>query len=553
MKTTLQFIAISVLLGAMGGMPAVTSAELAEKTDVSQEATPPAPTTQDTAPTEPTEDTDSMVDDAENAENTDAEAGHAASMAKNLEGITLQHRVNAADASQPLKQIKADPLILLQTFKQDIMEIVQANSKPLKISSEIKLLLSESLSKQMGELPSVTVETTVDATGKGVSQVVFPAYQHVEPAADEIKKFTIDFKGLGTQLQFPEAFTTSSYHTDFLGLTLEEDNQYKLVLDKITSEGKFDTDFIPLKTFANLSKLEFNNTQEGFKVLIENGSSDTTLEKLKNAVEVQMGSLKLGKFELQHGDMQSKFDRLEANFGGTEQADTVNFFLNSKFNGAILPEEVIDESLTLHYSSQLELRHLMAESIVELQQVALNFEKQRIKGVISEDTMYLMLFSKFMEVAPKLAAKSPELALNDLSLKTNYGQLTGNTTFGIDGAKFKSLADFTSLVNALRMQSDLTISKKLLQKFLVTLSSESGIVDEKTDKKPSKEAIEKQAIAQAQTTIDDLLRDKWLVEQADNYRFVASLQANKFVVNGTEKPSPFSGFMEAELRPVIEK
>jgi hypothetical protein len=543
MEKTLQFIAVGVLLGAMGGMPAVTSAELAEKTDISQEATPPDQATQDA---EPADDADSMEDDAENAENPDAEAGHAASLAKNFEGITLQHRVNAADAPQPLKQIKADPLILLQTFKQDIMEIIQANSKPLKIASEIKLLLSELLSKQVGELPSVTVETTVDAAGKGVSQVVFPAYQHVEPAAGEIKKFTIDFKGLGAQLQFPEAFTTSSYHIDFSGLTLEEDNQYKLVLDKTTSEGKFDTDFIPLKTLANLSKLEFNNTQEGFKVLIENGSSDTTLEKLKNAVEVQMGSLKLGKFELQHGDMQSKFDRLEANFGGTEQADMVDFFLNSKFNGEILPKEVVDESLTLHYSSQLELQHLVAEAIVELQQVAQDFEKQRLKGVISEDTMYLMLFSKFMEVAPKLAVKSPELALSELSLKTNYGQLTGNTSFGIDGAKFKSLADFTSLMNALRMQSDLTISKKLLQKFLVTLSSESVTVDEKTDKKPSKEAIEKQAIAQAQTTINDLLRDKWLVEQADNYRFVASLQANKFVVNGIEKPSPLSEFMEAE-------
>lgn len=544
MKKTLQFIAISVLLSAMGWISSVTSAESTEKIDSVQKVTPSEQNTQ--TPSEPIDATDAedspTGDDAEEMRN---------SLAKNVEGITLQHRINAADTPQPITQIKADPLILLQTFKQDIIGIIHTNGKPLKITSEIKLLLSETLSKQIGELPSVTVETNIDADGKGLSKIVFPAYQHVEPAAGEIKKFTIDFKGMDAQLEFTEDFVTSNYHIDFSGLSIEEEGQYKFGQDKTSSEGKFDADFVSLRALANLSKIEFNNSQEAVKILIENGFSETTLEKLKNAVEVQTGSLKLGKFELQYGDTQSKFDRLEANFGAPEQADTVDFFLNSKCNGTILPKEVVQESLTLHYNSQLVIRHLAAASIVELQQSARDFEKQRVKGTISQETMYLMLFSKFMEIAPKLAIKSPELALNDFSLKTNHGQLIGNTSLGIDGAKFKSLEDVPSLINALQMQADLTISKKLLQQFLTSIY-ELGIEDDKTDKKQSKQAVTSQIAKEVAHIIDELLKEKWLVEQADDYHFVASLKANKFIVNGTEKPSPLNEFIEGEPAPVAK-
>jgi len=540
MKTALQFIAASMLLSSVGLIPLSAAADPDEKKPMDQQVKPVVPEKSTPHPTPAEKSKSTQSSDPTEGNDTDA----VDRFSKHIKGITLQHRLNAADTPQPLKQVKADPLILLQTFKQDVLAMMQATAKPLKISSEIKLLLSEAFAKQQQELPSVTVQTEIDATGKGLSKMGFPAYRHEEPAAGEVKKFSADFKGLDGQLEFTEDFANLNYQIDFSGLTLEEDDNYKMVWDKTTSEGKLDADFVPLKTASNLSKMELTNSQENFKMLIENASSETVLEKLKNAVEVHTGNFKLGKFELHQGDTQSKFDRLEANFGGTEQADKVDFFLNTKFNGAVLPKDVLGESLTLHHSSQLALRNLAAGAVIELQQVAREVESQRVKGALSEEAMYLKLFSKFMEVLPKITAKSPEFALSDFNLKTNYGQLTGAATLGISGAKFKSLSDLKSLIKSLQMKSDFVISKKLLLKAGIMLFAEPPAEDKNADKKLSKEAIDKQAEQQAETNIGELVKEKWLVEEGDNYRFAASLSDNKFVVNGSPKPSPLNVFME---------
>jgi len=547
MKIVLQFLAASMLLSSVGLIPLNVAVATEEKTEVNQQiksvvpeksATDPAPP-QLSEPPPPSAPSEEMTETDEAAE-----ANQAVDFVKNIEGLTLQHRFNADDAPQPIKQVKADPLILLQTFKQDVMAMLQAHPKPLKITSEIKLLFSESFSKQVGELPSITVQTEIDAEGKGRSNIVLPAHQHEEPAAGEVGKFIIDFKGITGQSEFTEDFANLGYQIDFSGLTVEEENQYKIVWDKTTLEGRLDADLIAVKAAANLSKMELTYSEESFKILIENGSSETVLEKLKNSVEVHTGNIKLGKFELQQGDTQGKMDRLEMTLGGTEQADQVSFFLNTKFNGALLPKEVLGESLTLHYNSQLALQSLAAEPVVALQQAAREFERQRLKDGISENMMYLMLFNKVMEVAPKLAVKSPKLALNDFNLKTNYGQLSGKMTVGLDGAKFKSLTDIDSLLMSLQMQADFTLSKKLLQKLLAMLLSEPSVTDDKTpDKKSSKEAIEKQAEQQADEGIRELLGEKWLVEEGENYRFVASLKNNSFIVNGAPKPSPLNDFM----------
>ena len=550
MKIALQFIAASMLLSSVGLISSNAVATTEEKTVINQqtESIAPEKSAPDPAPSPPSEPPPSSANSKEMTETdeaVDAEVDQATDFVKNIEGMTLQHRLNADDAPQPIKQVKADPLILLQTFKQDVMAMLQTHPKPLKITSEIKLLLSESFSKQVGELPSVVVQTVIDAEGKGLSNIVLPTYQHEEPSAGEVKKFTIDFKGMTGQIEFIEDFANPSYRIDFSGLTVEEENEYKIVWDKTTLEGKLDADLIAVKSAFNLSKIELTNSQDSFKILMENGSSETVLEKLKNAVEVHTGNFKLGKFELQQGDTQGKMDRLEMTFGGTEQADKVDFFLNTKFNGALLPKEVLGESLTLHYNGQLALQNLATEPVIALQQAAREFERQRLKGGISENMMYLMLFNKVMEIAPKLAVKSPQLALNDFSLKTNYGQLSGKMTVGLDGAKFKSLTDIDNLLMSLQMQADFTLSKKLLQKFLAMLSPESSVTDDKTpDKKSSKEAIEKQAKQQADEGIRELLSEKWLVEEGENYHFVASLKNNSFIVNGAPKPSPLNNFME---------
>lgn len=540
MKRTLRLFILPALLGLFGGMAQVALAEPNEKTKVEQsvETTPPS---EKVTPTEktPPETAPAIPSDEEILSETESDETPPPSSTKYIEGVTIQHRLNDDETPLPVKQVKADVVVVLEKFRADILELLKTHAKPLKVMTEIKVFLTEEWDTRIGELPSIRVETNIDAAGKGSSQVIFPAYQHVEPATEKSKKFAIDFKGVSLRIDFTEDFVNPDYHVDIAGVTIEEEGEYKFVVDKTTSEGKLDADFLLLKAISNLAKFEFTNPQSSLKLLLENGSSDLSREISKTGLEIVGGNFKLGKFEIQAGEVQSKLDRLEVITGVKERPELVDGFANAKFNGAILPKEVVGESLTFHYSGQFWARHFAIEPIKELQKVIRDFEKQRRKGVISEETMMLMWMTKVMEIFPKLAVKSPELAWEELNLKTNYGQLSGQTTLGIDGTKFKSLADVKSLVNALKMQADLTVSKKLLQKALAVIS-QSAMPSQKPDKldKKAPEAVEKQVLQDVEMQIGALLSEKWLAEEGENYRFVATLKDNKLVVNGAEKPSP---------------
>lgn len=550
MKKTLQLFIFPLLLGFFSEVTQVAVAEPEEKTKAEQsvEKSEPAEkvTPSEKTPSE-TEPTPEIPLDDESLSEVESDEAPPPNSTKFIEGVTLQHRLNDDETPLPVKQVKADVVVILEKFREDIQELLKTSSKPLKVTTEIKVFLTEEWNKRIGELPSIKVETNIDAAGKGRSQVIFPAYQHVEAATATTKKFVIDFKGLVIQLDFAEDFATPDYRIDIAGLTIEEDGQYKFLIDKTISEGKLDAEFLLTKAISNLAKFEFTNSQNSLKFLLENGSSDLTREISKSGLEIVSGNFKLGKFELQAGEVQSKFDRFETVIGAKEHSDVVDGFANTKFNGAILPKEVIGESLTFHYSGQLWARHFAIEPTKELQKVLRDFEKQRRKGVISEETMMLMWMTKAMEILPKLAAKSPELAWEELNLKTNYGQLSGQMSLGIDGTKFKSLSNTKSLVNSLKMQADLTVSKKLLQKALTSVS-QSAAPSNKPDKldKKAPDAVEKQVAQDVEAQISELLKEKWLAEEGENYRFVASLKENKLVVNGAEKPSPLDGLLEPE-------
>lgn len=547
MKKTLQFFILPLLLGIFSGMVQVAVAAPEKKPDVEQsveknlppEVPPAAPVTPPDEETVNGEESDELP-----PPNT----------RKYIEGVTIQHRLNDDETPLPVKQVKADVAVVLEKFKEDLLELLKTNAKPLKVTTEIKVFLTEEWDKRVGELPTIKVETNVDTSGKANSRVVFPAYQHVEPATEQTKKFAVDFKGVVLQLDFNEDFVNSDFRVDIAGFTVEEDGQYKFVIDKTSSEGKLDAEFLILKAISNLAKFEFSNPQNELKLLLENGSSELNHEISKTGLEIVTGNFKLGKLEIQAGDTQSKLDRFEVVTGVKEHPDAVDAFANTKFNGAILPKEVVGESLTFHYSGQFWTRHLALEPTKELQKVVRDFERQRRKGVISDETMILMWMTKVMEILPKFAAKSPELAWEELSLKTNYGQLSGQMALGIDGTKFKSLSNVKSLVNALKMQSNLMVSKKLLQKVIAALSqfSTASSKPDKSDKK-APDVVEKQVTQEVEAHIAELLSQKWLVEEGENYRFVATLKDNKLIVNGAEKPSPLDLLLEEDAPAQVQE
>lgn len=554
MKKTLRLFILPLLLGIFGGAAQVALAEPEKKVDVEQSVEANTPAEKSSNETSPAP---SIPSDEEILSEAESDEMPPPNITKYVEGVTIQHRLNDDETPLPVKQVKADAVAVLEKFKTDMLELLKTNAKPLKVTTEIKVFLTEEWNKRIGELPSIKVETAIDVAGKANSRVVFPAYQHVEPATENTKKFAVDFKGVVLQLDFTEDFVNSDFRIDIAGFTIEEDGQYKFAIDKTTSEGKLDAEFLVLKAISNLAKFEFSNPQNELKLLLENGFSELNREISKTGLEIVTGNFKLGKFEIQAGDMQSKLDRFEVVTGVKEHPDVVDAFANTKFNGAILPKEVVGESLTFHYSGQFWARHLALEPTIELQKVMRDFEKQRRKGVISDETMVLMWMTKVMEILPKFAAKSPELAWEELNLKTNYGQLSGQAVLGIDGSKFKSLSDVKSLVNSLKMQANLMVSKKLLQKVLTAVSqfSTTSIKSDKPDKSDKKtpDAVEKQLAQDVESHITELLGQKWLVEEGENYRFVATLKDNKLIVNGAEKPSPLDLLLEEEAPAQVQE
>lgn len=106
------------------------------------------------------------------------------------------------------------------------------------------------------------------------------------------------------------------------------------------------------------------------------------------------------------------------------------------------------------------MRCLDADAVLALQTTMHKYQNNPIASTI--------LLGKFIDVTPKLLAKSPELALTQLTVKTPKGELQGKASLSIDGKKVTSL-NKSVLLSAWLAQASFSIGKPLLEQTLASL------------------------------------------------------------------------------------
>ncbi len=452
--------------------------------------------------------------------------GHTQTKAKDaeevapIEGFTLQHRVN--DDKSLATKVKPNPLVLLQTFKKGLVELLKQHDKPLEINSEINLIGSPKLTKEIGALPTLTVQTTIDAQGQGQSNLLFPEFLFQQG------KESLVWKGFTGQMKFTETFDSFETSLNVAELTTEEKGKFSLSVSPFTVNSTLDADFFLNQMNFNMPVLTLveSKGKEKEEVKLTGLIGNFSVEKTDSGLELGSGMFKVGQLGMT-GKTTSKFSMngLSVSASGAEQDNLVNYTVRTQIDQLVVNDLAPGGSIDMSSTGNLEFRHLDVEVIKELQKTMRNLQMQ--SGAMSEEMLGIIVLGKFMELAPAAIAKSPELGLSGVNLKTQEGQLQGEMTIGLEGKKVTSLKT-EQLLEGLHGQAEFQISKTLLEKFLSP--------PPKSDKKSKSQKEE----MTAQQQIDSFLEEKWLVDAgAGNYKVVAILQDRKFVLNGQEIPLPF--------------
>lgn len=460
--------------------------------------------------------------------------------------LALQHRVNGGNPLPqeqieiPVDKITQQPWILLEAIKQNFSTHLEKQPKPVQLNTEIELLLSKEMTQLLGKLPKLSIQTRLDNNGTGASQLVIPADKRRITKANQIEQANLDWKGLNGLLTFTAQFKAINSQFDFGGLKVTTNQGFSLSWDATTFQGLFDTNLRPSQLYLKLPSLEVqqhNNNHALLQTVVFQFNSEKTQPGL------ELGNLKLNidHFDLTNEGSPLSLDNLQLNTDAQEQGKVINYGVHTQIGNLSIPNIFINKNLVMSYLSNIAFRRLDAEALLAIQKTARNMEGQNNPTVIG-----IALFGKLMEVAPKLLAQSPEIALTPFLLKTSQGNIEGNLNLRIDGNKATSLEPEV-LIPALQGQSEFTLSKALLEQLLMSdwLTNLREEFKKSSKDKNINESVlanlKKQARTKTEQQIQQYLKQKWLVETKEgNYQFVAQWQGGKFIVNGQEQPFPLA-------------
>ncbi|ALG66755.1 DUF945 family protein [Beggiatoa leptomitoformis] len=437
-----------------------------------------------------------------------------------LQGFSVTHTVGGK--AQPTAKVDSDPLALLGALKQDLIAQL-AKGKPLEMTTEIKPIFSSELAKTLKGLPPITVKTNVGADGQGVSDVSVPAYKYEGTKKGE--KGVIDWQGLTGQVKFPEDFSTMSQAFELAGATIDIEDTFKATLAKTTFSADLDADLYPTKLNFNLPSLEGGDKDVQFvfnKILV-----DFTGGKGTSGLELGKGSFSIADVNVDNKAEESQFklNNLSVKFDTQEEKEVANYTLNFSLDKFFASQEEID----LSFLSNIELRKLDIAALLEIQKTASEMRKQQMAGKMDESMMGMAMMGSLMQALPKLMAKSPEIAMTKLNLKTEEGQLDGGFSISLDGSKPLKMDDSAAMLNALSGQADFVIDKGLIEQ-LMWMQMGSG--EEMTEEQ------EKQMQTMIDQQIEDVVKQGLLVPTGEQFKLNATLKAGKLMVNGKEMPLP---------------
>jgi uncharacterized protein YdgA (DUF945 family) len=465
--------------------------------------------------------------------------------------FTLQHRLNGGEPLPietieiPLKKFKANPLVFLKVLKQNFSKHSEKRTKPVQIDTKLEFLLPAAANQKLGKLPPLSIKTNIDSDGAGKSDLVFPAFRRVVHQQIGMGKVIIDWKGLNAQFTFTE--TNQTLVSNIAGLLLEnEEKALSASLGNTTISGQFDANWVPTQMDLNLLTLNVrDNSGLNAKLFnLHDLSIKFDSHKTRKNLELAQLNFKVGHLDLSYDDFKSSLDGLALRaYGDEAQGGVINYTLLTQIDRLVFPTPgtfgKIGKTSWVSYVGNLVFRRLDEEALSVLQTTA----KQLRHKTVDPTTIGFIMLGKLMEEAPKLLAKSPEIALTQLSVKTPTGNLQGNASVRLDGKKATSL-DLAVLRSALLGQVTFSISKRLLKQTLANQIYDSIRKEVAEDKQQLGEDdlafLKQQAQAASEQQISMFVTLNWLVDRGDgNYEIVADFKNNKLMVNGVVMPLPF--------------
>jgi hypothetical protein len=455
----------------------------------------------------------------------------------NALSFTLQHRLNGGEPIPsetieiPFKQLKKNPLVFLKTLKKHFSQLLEKQSLPVEIDSKLDFVLPAKAIEVLGQLPSISIKTSVNSDGSGTSDLVFPAYLRQVP--EKFGKGLIDWKGLDAQFTFVNKFEDLKANINIIGLLIEAEQKFRLSLGTSHFSGNFDSQFLPtqLDLDLNLPSLKIHDKQH----VLDFNDFLFKLKSNKSQKGLELGTMDFQLSNFQITESASKaitIKGLSISAKGEEQNGLVNYTLHTEIDKLQVPEKVtIGENSEQGFVAEISFNNLDEKTLLAFKNKALEFK--------SNPQMAMMLL---MQMSPQFLAQSPEIGFK-LKVDSSKGNFDGNLNLTLSGKEITSL-NLPALVSLLQANANIVINKTLLAKLVETQilrKMQKSLADE--DKTLSDEELAfltKQAKQASKQQLQMFVGMKLLVDSGDgNYHLVAKLKDKKLNLNGADMPFKF--------------
>ncbi len=446
--------------------------------------------------------------------------------------FSLQHRLIKLLSNQVIaikfEQLASKPVILLEKLKENFSDILAQHEKPLRIETDLNILLPAEAIAKIGELPPVSIKTNINEDGSGQSKLTFPSYQRTIP--DE---GSFDWKGAEGQFTFSNQFKDLTAEIDILGFGIMDD-EFSLSFGKTTAKSNFDEELSPTTLDVTLSSITIKDGADSFN--LADLVSSFVINKTKQGLDLFNFYLKIKHFDFNDAEFNLNIDNLVINSYSKDNNELIDYILETQLRKITLPQKLPKEISEISYEGNFALRHLDASSLLQFQNTFNEAE--------DDSVMFMMLLGKSMELAPKIIGNSPEIALTKLLINTPQGNLNGKISIVINGEKLTAeqivAMDTAAMFNATEIDAEFNISQILLKLIIAT----QNYNESKAKTYPSEQILTEEQISELQTQAQSaadgiiylIISQKFLVEQGDNYQVVVKLRDSKLLINGQEVP-----------------
>ncbi len=454
--------------------------------------------------------------------------------------------------------LTAEVLATFDGINKSLITHIEQDAVPIPIKADMQLWVKETAKKQFADFPTFSgyIKAYRNDKGNVVMDMTMPAYTKKPSDNSEDRQITIDFQGIegssemvpsnlwhriAKKLKNDEEITLESDESMILDLyktitfdvklpriLVNVEDKFYFLLENIKFEGEYDEKLSPNWlnfTLPTIQVGEGNSVQAGkdSRLIIMQDIDFKLNSRLYQLPTKVAMDLKVGTFGLNIASIVINHKPLIKQFWlktkATKPTTTIDYTIATKIDSLTLPKIGTSKALDMHYTGNWTFKRIDTETLAKFQKTMTDLQRKQFTGkLFSSQMVGIVIMGQMMQSLPRLINKSPELSLSDFNLTTEKGKLQGQATLKLDSRKSPSLANPSSFFTALKGEAKFNMDKTLLA-YLLNAWNNSNSAD----------------LPSAETQIQQLLEDKWLVKSGKQLQLQLDLAEGKLHVNGVEK------------------